>query len=150
VGEPTDTSETSAGRRHSFLHVSDQDLLKDWGRHLYAAWHFKHMPYHVGSSRERADWRDVDVRIMVPDDTFAQLDALLDTRRLNLMLSLWGQKVTGLPIDCQVQSMSEGNGDYHGKPRSALGLDWDRHRYEGWLDRHSTATSTSPAPEVRS
>ena len=118
--------------RATFLHISDGELLNDWGRHLFATFHFQHMPYHVGSSLTRADWRDVDVRVMVPDDAYAQITTLFDVRRLNLALSLWGQKVTGLPIDCQVQCISEGNGEHGGLRRSALGLDTDKHRHEAW------------------
>lgn len=124
-------------KRATYLHVSDMELLSDWGRHLYAAFHFEHTPYHVGSSLVRPDWRDVDVRVMVPDDVYAQYDALFDLRRLNLALSLWGQKVTGLPIDCQVQSITEGNGEYGDKRRSALGIDHDRHRDTEWRKRRT-------------
>ena len=123
--------------RGNYLNVSDSDLLRDWGRHLYAAFHFEHSPYHVGSSLVRPNWRDVDVRVMVPDDVYAQMEALFDMRRLNLALSLWGQKATGLPIDCQVQSISEGNGKYGDQRRSALGLDHDRHRYDEWRERRN-------------
>lgn len=123
----------------SRLIVADNELLQDWGRHLYAAFHFKHMPYHVGSSLFKGDYRDVDVRVMMPDETFAQFDELLNVQRLNLALSLWGQKATGLPIDCQIQSITEGNGEHGGKPRSALGLDMDRHRYNEWTIRSMVA-----------
>ena len=125
--------------RANYLHWPDADLLRDWGRHLYAAFHFQHMPYHVGSSLTRPDWRDVDVRVMVPDDVYAQIDALFDVRRLNLALSLWGQKATGLPIDCQVQSVSEGNGEFGDQKRSALGLDHDKHRHAEWAARKAGA-----------
>lgn len=37
------------------------------------------------------------------------LAALVDLGRLHVALSLWGQKATGLPIDCQVQSVTVGD-----------------------------------------
>lgn len=118
-----------SSERASYLHVSEQDLLTDWGRRLYATFHFAHMPYHVGSSLLHSDWRDVDVRVMVPTEVYDQIESVLDVRRLNLMMSLWGQKATGLPIDCQVQTIDEGNEAHGGKRRSALGIDMDRHRH---------------------
>lgn len=67
------------------------------------------MPYLVGSAVTGPGWRDVDVRLILDDVTFASLAAILDVNRLNLAMSLWGQQATGLPIDFQVQSMTDAN-----------------------------------------
>lgn len=37
--------------------------------------YFGHVAYQVGSSLDRKDWRDVDVRLILPDDEFAALRA---------------------------------------------------------------------------
>lgn len=100
-------------KRASYLHVSEQRLLHDWGAALAAAFNGK-QPYHVGSSLDSKDWRDVDVRIMLDDARYEQLASVVDVQRLGLALSLWGQRATGLPIDCQVQRTSEANAKYKG------------------------------------
>lgn len=88
--------------------------------------------YIVGSALERTDWRDVDVRLMLDDDTFRQMfpDAMIDPPtwefdpRWTLMvtsISLWMRQQTGLPIDFQFQPMSWAN-RHHDKLRHAAGL----------------------------
>ena len=89
--------------------------------------------YLVGSALERADWRDVDVRMMLDDATFARMfpKALLghgaawefDTRwtLMTLSISTWLREQTGLPIDFQFQPMSFANDKHKGR-RHALGL----------------------------
>ena len=109
--------------RVTYLTVSQDRLLADWARKLYQAFYFEHMPYHVGSSLVSADWKDVDVRVMMPDETYEAIAAIIRPRRLNLALSLWGEKVTGLPIDCQIQTITEGNGMENRTRRHAIGID---------------------------
>lgn len=92
--------------RATYLQLSDVRLLDAWGRELREMW--GHTAYLVGSALVRPDYRDVDVRIVLPDDSIDHLAQVVDLGRLNLSLSLWGQKATGLPIDCQVQSVTEG------------------------------------------
>jgi hypothetical protein len=85
--------------------------------------------YLVGSSLERADWRDVDVRFIMDDEEFAKLFPNAyetaweqDTRWLliNTSISEHLSKVTGLPIDFQIQPQTHAN-LRHDKPRSSLG-----------------------------
>ena len=88
-------------------------LLEHWGTLLYTV--FDEMPYLVGSAAVSTTYRDVDVRVILNDDAF---DATFGPSRgchnensekwtsLMTALSLWGQKVTGLPIDFQVQRHS--------------------------------------------
>lgn len=103
--------------RANYLTTVQFDRLRDWGVVLYAE--IGHMPYLVGSSLERPDWRDVDVRIIV-DDAPGWYGPFLSDRRGHFLLSTWGQLATGLPIDCQIQTTHEAN-TFDGR-RHALGL----------------------------
>lgn len=79
---------------------------------------YGHKAYHVGSSLFSKDWRDVDVRLMLPDDEY---DAMFgDVRgsanpKLTALTLAWatlGEKMTGLPIGFQFQRLSEANESY--------------------------------------
>lgn len=83
--------------------------------------------YLVGSVLDRPDYRDVDVRIMVDDDTFARLfgaDGLWITNGGltlgNMALSALARELTGLDVDCQVQRMSDANAVDGDKQRQPL------------------------------
>lgn len=85
--------------------------------------------YVVGSALERADWRDVDLRMIMADEDFAkefpdvgdhwEFDAkwLL----LTVAISEHLRKLTGLPIDFQFQPQTHAN-ERHKGPRNAIGL----------------------------
>ena len=85
--------------------------------------------YVVGSALDRPDWRDVDVRFIMSDEQFDaefphagqcwEQDAkwLLLTVAISERLS----KVTGLPIDFQIQPQTHANERHKGK-RNAVGL----------------------------
>ena len=101
--------------------------LNAWGHELYRA--FGHHPYLVGSALYGKQWRDIDVRLMLPDDEF---DALFPDHysvdqadpRWALMcaaLAEYGRARTGLPIDFQIQHRGLANAEFNG-PRSALGI----------------------------
>jgi len=85
--------------------------------------------YQVGSSLERPDWRDVDVRYILPDEEFAKLfpDAgdhwEFDPRWLLLTTAIsdWLRKQTDLPIDFQFQPQTHANARHNG-PRNAVGM----------------------------
>jgi hypothetical protein len=88
---------------------------------------FGEIPYHVGSSLTGNVWRDVDVRVMLPDEQYAAL-GLGDPRRpqANAKWCAWsaafsalGRQMTGLPIDFQIQDMTVANEEHPGA-RSAL------------------------------
>lgn len=80
--------------------------------------------YLVGSIEQgKKNWRDVDVRLILTDDEF---DAMFGGKP-NLW-ALFSYAVsrqlaadTGLPIDFQVQRMTEANNKYPGEPRNPLG-----------------------------
>lgn len=109
--------------RHTQLGPADVRLLDDWGEAIHSAFPEAIGVYLVGSSMVRKDWRDIDVRIVLRDADFTALSGVIRPRRLNLMLTLWGRQVTGLPIDCQVQAMSWANERYPTPkhPRNPLG-----------------------------
>ena len=100
----------------------------------------------VGSCLERADWRDVDVRMMMSDKAFARLfpNAILDHGAawefdprwilLTVSISKWMSEQTGLPIDFQFQTMTYANEKHKGR-RHSVGL-----RY---------VTGPTPLPKTR-
>ena len=86
--------------------------------------YFGYVAYHVGSSLDRKDWRDVDVRLILPDDEFEEMFGRVKNvsnkklAAITLAFSALGKEMTGLPIDFQIQPQSYAN-TYPG-PRSAL------------------------------
>lgn len=104
--------------RLNYLTMAQTALLLDWAASVQQT--FKgEMCYHVGSSLHTKDYRDVDVRLILNDSDFDALAQRVKIDRLNLAVSLWGNQVTGLPIDFQVQRMTEANAEFPG-PRNAL------------------------------
>lgn len=83
---------------------------------------FGDCPYHVGSSATSKNWRDVDVRLILDDDRFAALfPGFAAAHHIDAWWLLFcaamselGRARTGLPIDFQVQSMTEANEKYSG------------------------------------
>lgn len=105
-------------RRGTSLSPQDWFLLDQWGRQLQEA--FDEMPYLVGSvGRAERQYRDVDVRMLAPESWVAEHKIRL--RTINTAVSLWGRKVTGLPIDFQFQPAEEFH-TYDGERRGALGI----------------------------
>lgn len=109
--------ELRARKRANYLHVTQHAALSHWCE--WIARTFDHHPYLVGSVLYRQDWRDVDVRMILDDDEFDALPC--DPMVLNVAFSVWGQQVTGLPIDFQFQRRTEANAEFGGG-RHALGL----------------------------
>lgn len=82
---------------------------------------FGETAYQVGSSVRGKDWRDVDVRVMLPTRRFRLLfgdprHASLDPRWRSVCwaFSLLGREMTGLPVDFQVQDRDDANERHHG------------------------------------
>ncbi len=106
-------------------------LLQQFGEHIYHA--FGHIAYHVGSSlgNEKTAWRDVDVRVMLPDDEYERLgfgtvkdfpqNTHMNGKWVSTVLawSCFGKQLTGLPIDFQIQPLGWANAN-EGASRSAL------------------------------
>ncbi len=85
------------------------------------------VPYLVGTAgdfKAPSGYRDVDVRLILDD---AEFDALCHERRerwelLSVALGEYLQRRTGLPIDFQIQRMTEANARFGDKPRNPLGM----------------------------
>lgn len=84
--------------------------------------------YLVGSATQtKTEWRDVDVRVILTDDEFErQIGAHTNPKCMNLRWNALclafaelGQRMTGLPIDFQIDQMTDANERYDG-PRHAL------------------------------
>lgn len=102
--------------------------LQQFGEYVRRA--FGHVPYHVGSSMgEKREWRDVDVRLILPDDEYARMglgDPQYPQRNACwcghvLAWSAFGKALTGLPIDFQIQQQTWAN-EHEDHPRSACFL----------------------------
>lgn len=98
--------------------------LQQYGDFLYQA--FGVIAYQVGSSLT-GPWRDVDVRVMLDKEVYAAM-GFGDPKRPQLnarwcayvvAFTAVGQKMTGLPIDFQIQELETANAESEGG-RSAL------------------------------
>lgn len=99
--------------RASYLTVGEQFNLKMACRAIET---LGYGIFHVGSSLDRQDYRDVDLRCILSD---TQFDAMFEgnKRRLSLFntaLSEWLAARTGLPIDFQFQRQTEANQKFDG------------------------------------
>ncbi len=121
VCRPRPAGDVLRGGRATHLTQSGIRLLNDWGATLRRMFPGE-VPYLVGSALVRADHRDVDVRVMLADDAFDALVRLVNLPDLALCVSLWGQQVTGLAIDFQVQRRSDANQEYSGRRRHPLAM----------------------------
>jgi hypothetical protein len=113
------TGKTTANRT-SYIPLSSFILL-DHACQLVAEV-FDEYPYHVGSSTQRSDWRDVDVRLVLDAD---QYDRWFSNREFwslfCLAMSEYLSRVTGLPVDFQVQTIQHANELYGDQFRNPLG-----------------------------
>lgn len=87
--------------------------------------------YQVGSSLQKKEWRDVDVRVMLPDDVYAEM-GLGDPEHpqhnrkwvaFTLAFSALGKQMTGLPIDFQLQQVSHANANNDGVRNALLAIE---------------------------
>jgi hypothetical protein len=106
-------------------------FLEKYGELLRVA--FDKIPYHVGSSlTQKTGWRDVDVRIILDDEKWEQYDFGEPSNPngrcvvYNASFSELGRKMTGLPVDFQLQQQSYANENFPPPehPRSAIGILW--------------------------
>lgn len=104
----------------------DSYLLKLYGMQLRQG--FGHTAYQVGSTlTQKRGWKDVDVRMLLPDDEYAAIfgDPLTSKHNApklimwNLAWSILGRHMTRLPIDFQIQQEALANSEFDGV-RSAL------------------------------
>ena len=111
--------------RVTYLQLTEMRLLQAWGREVSEMFR-GHMPYLVGSATTSPDYRDVDVRLMLPDAHYAKLKKRVNIQMLGLTVALWGQRVTGLPIDFQIQQRTAANEKYS-LPRHPLAMPRDEY-----------------------
>jgi hypothetical protein len=109
--------------RNSFLLVSQINTLNTWGKELtnmLPATVDHYGVYIVGSALKKADYRDIDIRQIISDKDFARLLKTVDIGYFNHAVSLWGQQLTGMPIDYQIQSIADKDNDGEKHPIHAL------------------------------
>lgn len=94
-------------RRATQLDVDEVRALDHWCTLLRGMFPTTVGVIHVGSSIVRPDYRDVDIRVVLLDDEHAALVPLINRLDLHMLLSQWGRQMTGLRIDCQLQSVTE-------------------------------------------
>ncbi|MFJ4787618.1 hypothetical protein [Streptomyces sp. NPDC088794] len=110
---------------------------------------FGETPYLVGSAARGKVWRDVDVRLILPDAHFDRLfpehtepDASDDLWSfLCVAIAELGRQRTGLPIDFQIQRLSDANHLYPGI-RHALGIAHHPRGYDTASPSDHTAAAT--------
>lgn len=119
-------------------------LLCQFGEHVHQA--FGHVPYHVGSSLgpEKTAWRDVDVRLLIPDDEYARMgfgdpagypqNSHSNSRWVSTILawSCFGKHLTGLPIDFQIQPISWANANEKGGRGALIDIARSHQNSELW------------------
>lgn len=115
--------------RTSYLGVPDAYLLDQAASVVNHA--FSDVCYLVGSATKSKKYRDVDVRLIMLDGKF---DMLFGTQSyshnpfwvlLTTSISSWFHERTGLPVDFQIQRMTDANkryGSNSGHIRHPLGL----------------------------
>ena len=132
--------------------------LQQFGDILLMA--FGEVAYQVGSSLMGPTWRDVDVRVMLdPEDYKARgfgdpTNPFLNDRWVayTMAFSELGRKMTGLPIDFQIQERDTANKQYPNGGRSALILASVRRSEASRkkLDSHAMDSTSKPeAPNTR-
>lgn len=102
--------------------------LDEFASHVWSV--FGTRPYLVGSAAKGKVWRDVDVRLILDDEVYEKWE-LGDPSFTNhsarwtalcMAFSALGAKMTGLPIDFQIQQFTRANELYKEGPRHPLGM----------------------------
>jgi len=108
--------------RKSYLTTAEFARLNDACVPVTAA--FNCPPYLVGSATETPDYRDVDVRVILADDEFDRIfgGRVLLWSLVCLAIGHYLRDVTGLPIDFQIQRMTEANAKHPTTWRHPLGM----------------------------
>ena len=118
----SDTDQPATRRRCNYLTVSQAYNLNVACRPLAS---LGYGLYQVGSSLERADYRDVDLRCILADDEYDRMFADDKSGKIvrffSVAISEWIAARTGLPIDFQFQRETEANANFSGI-RNAVGI----------------------------
>lgn len=118
------------GKKHqgTYIGMPEGLWLHEFGSVVWDA--YGHPPYLVGSALRTTDYRDVDVRLLLPDEEYAAMFPGCDPKQPNWngkwsahvrAFSELGRRMTGLRIDFQIQQQTQANLDYP-ESRSALGF----------------------------
>lgn len=100
--------------RATYLLTTEVNALNTWGgelRRVFSEDVEVYGAFLVGSSLTTSKWRDIDIRHIVSDDSWNRLVKMIDVGYFNHTMSLWGQRVTGLPVDYQLQRMGDPQND---------------------------------------
>lgn len=131
VADVADGAARKRRKKASYLGVPLAYKVELACQHLFRA--FGEVCYHVGSSLERPDWRDVDLVMIFRDDDFRAMFpdcGPLEHARwefdakwllMSVMVSDWLTHQCGAPIDFKFQPMTWAN-ERHKGPRHAKGL----------------------------
>lgn len=103
-------------------------FLEEFGSHVKFV--FDEYPFLVGSALTKKKWRDVDVRLVLDDEVYERLGLgdpiypFLNGKWVSLCLaySALGEKLTGLPIDFQIQQKSYAEQVFQDKEAHFIGL----------------------------
>lgn len=118
----------------NYLGMHQSFALDHACRIIDKAWNGSLGIFHVGSSLHSPNWRDVDVRLILKDEEFDHYFGIAGKRNNELWslicmtISKWLSDTTTLPIDFQIQRMTEANQEYGNGQRNALGIFLD---YQG-------------------
>lgn len=127
MGRSTRADGTEKGFAVSHVGMPAAIMLDQFGAEVYNT--FGDTPYLVGSALRTTEWRDVDVRLILADEDYeawfgdVQRPQALNLKwnALCLAFAALGARMTGLPIDFQIQQRTEANAKNDG-PRHAIGL----------------------------
>lgn len=112
-------------------------LLDQFGQLVYAAWGA--VGYRVGSSvRDGETWRDIDIRVMLDTQDWERRfqrssdsgdEVIHESRHRHpgwraemLAWATLGERITGLPIDFQVEQADWANEAFPTEPRNPIGF----------------------------
>ena len=106
---------------HLLLHLFGDLIIEAWGERGYL----------VGSSQRGNEWRDIDVRVMLSNDEYRrhfgevwQTGKRHTDPRWRAHMLAWsklGERLTGLPIDFQVERLTEANAVHPNERRNPIG-----------------------------
>ena len=98
-------------------------------RFVHESFGWDHMPYLVGSALDGPDYRDVDVRLIMSDEAFDKIfgggtpaSNIPLWSLMTVAISEYLEARTGLPVDFQIQRVSEVKQADWEKARHPLGL----------------------------